>query len=52
MKSMKIDKITSFPFPTPPNKETILEAERRLILLGALEADKNVAGKFNESLYF
>lgn len=48
MKSMKIDKITSFPFPTPPNKQTILEAEKRLILLGALKADKNVAGKFSQ----
>lgn len=45
MKSMKIDKITSFPFPTPPDKQTILEAEKRLILLGALEADNNVIGK-------
>lgn len=52
MKSMKIDKITSFPFPTPPNKQTILEAERRLNLLGALEADKNIAGKFSELILF
>ncbi|XP_026808352.1 probable ATP-dependent RNA helicase kurz [Rhopalosiphum maidis] len=43
MKSMKIDKITNFPFPTPPDKQTILEAEKRLITLGALDADKNVA---------
>lgn len=45
MKSMKIDKITSFPFPTPPNTQTILEAEKRLILLGALEVDSNTEGK-------
>lgn len=45
MKSMKIDKITSFPFPTPPNSQTILEAEKRLVLLGALEVDSNSAGK-------
>lgn len=44
MKSMKIDKISSFPFPTPPDKQTILEAEKRLILLGALEVDNNVPG--------
>ncbi|XP_001945193.2 probable ATP-dependent RNA helicase kurz [Acyrthosiphon pisum] len=43
MKSMKIDKITSFPFPTPPDKQTILEAEKRLVTLGALEVDRNVA---------
>lgn len=49
MKSMKIDKISSFPFPTPPDKQTILEAEKRLILLGALEMDKNVPG--NDKYY-
>ncbi|XP_060848731.1 probable ATP-dependent RNA helicase kurz [Rhopalosiphum padi] len=43
MKSMKINKITSFPFPTPPDKQTILGAEKRLITLGALDADKNDA---------
>jgi ATP-dependent RNA helicase DHX37/DHR1 len=47
MKSMKIDKITNFPFPTPPDKQTILEAEKRLITLGALDVDKNDAGEFN-----
>lgn len=58
MKSMKIDKITSFPFPTPPNKQTILDAEKRLVLLGALEVDSNISGKsfklklnFIDSLY-
>lgn len=45
MKSMKIDKITSFPFPTSPDKQTVLEAEKRLVLLGALEVDRNNAGK-------
>ncbi|XP_050424982.1 probable ATP-dependent RNA helicase kurz [Adelges cooleyi] len=42
MKAMKIDKIISFPFPTPPDKQIIDEAEKRLILLGALEPDKNL----------
>jgi len=45
MKSMKIDKITSFPFPTSPDKQTILEAEKRLVLLGALEIYRNIPGK-------
>jgi len=45
MKSMKIDKITRFPFPTSPNRQTILEAEQRLILLGALEFDSYLNGK-------
>ncbi|XP_050522652.1 probable ATP-dependent RNA helicase kurz isoform X2 [Daktulosphaira vitifoliae] len=42
MKAMKIDKIVNFPFPTPPNRQTIIEAEKRLSLLGALEADTNI----------
>lgn len=41
MKNMKIDNIISFPFPTMPDKQTIIEAEKRLILLGALEVDNN-----------
>lgn len=45
MKSMKIDKIISFPFPTSPNTQTILEAEKKLVLLGALEVDSNITGK-------
>lgn len=47
MKNMKIDKIISFPFPTTPDKQTIMEAEKRLILLGALEVDNN--GKPNKN---
>jgi ATP-dependent RNA helicase DHX37/DHR1 len=46
MKNMKIDKIISFPFPTMPDKQTIIEAEKRLILLGALEVGNN--GKPNK----
>lgn len=45
MKSMKIDKIISFPFPAPPNKRTILEAEKRLVLLGALDVNSHLPGK-------
>ena len=52
MKSMKIDKITSFPFPTPPDKQTILETEKRLVTLGASEVDKNVVGKQTINLIF
>lgn len=51
MKSMKIDKIISFPFPTPPDKLTILEAEKRLVLLGALDVDSHVAGKYIKILF-
>lgn len=45
MKSMKIHTITRFPFPTSPNRQTILETEQRLILLGALEFDSYFNGK-------
>jgi len=51
MKSMKIDKIISFPFPTPPNKLTILEAEKRLVLLGALDVDSHVSGKLIKFMF-
>lgn len=37
MKSMDIDKVVHFPFPTPPDAKQLLGAENRLLLLGALE---------------
>ncbi|XP_071946608.1 probable ATP-dependent RNA helicase DHX37 [Antedon mediterranea] len=36
MKDMGIDKVVNFPFPTPPELESMMTAERHLILLGAL----------------
>lgn len=36
LKSMGIPKITNFPFPTPPSRESLLQAERLLENLGAL----------------
>lgn len=51
MKSMKIDKISSFPFPTSPDKQTILEAENRLVLLGALEVVCDINGKLKKKLF-
>lgn len=39
MKSMNIDNVANFPFPTPPNREALHRAEKLLLRLGALEAD-------------
>ncbi|KCV73087.1 adenosinetriphosphatase [Fonticula alba] len=38
MKSMNIDNIVNFPFPTPPARRAIEKAEELLVYLGALEA--------------
>lgn len=37
MKCMGIDKVTNFPFPSPPDREQLEVAEKRLQLLGALD---------------
>uniref|UniRef100_A0A915PYB9 RNA helicase n=1 Tax=Setaria digitata TaxID=48799 RepID=A0A915PYB9_9BILA len=44
LKSMNIVKIANFPFPTPPDQDSLEEAEKRLMRLGALEVTvkKNV----------
>lgn len=39
MKSMGIDQIVNFPFPTPPDRYSLARAEKLLITLGALEKD-------------
>lgn len=36
LKSMSIDKVAQFPFPTPPDRQSLLKAERLLRNLGAL----------------
>lgn len=38
LKFMSIDKVANFPFPTPPNKESLVEAERCLNTLEALDS--------------
>lgn len=48
MKSMNIDAVVNFPFPTPPDRTSLAKAEKVLALLGALEAPTSVqsaAGK-------
>lgn len=37
MKSMNIDAVINFPFPTPPDRPSLTKAERVLTTLGALE---------------
>ncbi|KAF0932563.1 hypothetical protein E2562_010443, partial [Oryza meyeriana var. granulata] len=38
LKFMAIDKVANFPFPTPPDKESLVEAERCLNVLEALDS--------------
>ncbi|CAF1682772.1 unnamed protein product, partial [Didymodactylos carnosus] len=37
LKTLNIDHIENFPFPTPPDKQSIYAAEKLLLNLGALE---------------
>ena len=37
MKASGVDKVVHFPFPSPPDIEHLMAAEKRLTLLGALE---------------
>ncbi|KAI5957492.1 ECM16 [Candida theae] len=40
MKSMGIDHIVNFPFPTPPDRAALKKAEELLVVLGALDKDQ------------
>jgi ATP-dependent RNA helicase DHX37/DHR1 len=42
LKSMGIDRVAHFPFPTPPNRESLLKAEKLLRNLGALSESGQV----------
>lgn len=44
MKSMNIDAVANFPFPTPPDRDALRRAEKTLVHLGALEASSSAAG--------
>jgi len=37
MKCMHIDSVANFPFPTPPDRQSLKQAEKTLTYLGALE---------------
>ncbi|GAA5990956.1 hypothetical protein JCM11641_007445 [Rhodosporidiobolus odoratus] len=48
MKSMNIDSVANFPFPTPPDRDALRRSERTLVHLGALEtseAASKIGGK-------
>ncbi|CAL5055776.1 unnamed protein product [Urochloa decumbens] len=45
LKFMGIHKVVNFPFPTPPNKESLVEAERCLKALEALYSHDDYDGK-------
>ena len=42
MKSMNIDNVINFPFPTPPDRQSLTASEKLLVRLGAVEKDKKV----------
>lgn len=51
MKSMNIDSVANFPFPTPPDRDSLRRAEKTLVNLGALEAvdtASRVGGKITD----
>lgn len=41
MKCMHIDTVANFPFPTPPDRQSLRQAEKILTYLGALQAPPN-----------
>ena len=41
MKSMHIDAVVNFPFPTPPERPALLKAEKTLVYLGALRTSSS-----------
>jgi ATP-dependent RNA helicase DHX37/DHR1 len=44
MKSMHIDAVVNFPFPTPPERPALLKAEKTLVYLGALRISSFPSG--------
>lgn len=51
LKSMGIPKITNFPFPTPPDRESLVQAEHLLEYLGAISDGKITESGKELSLY-
>lgn len=47
MKSININKVVNFPFPTPPSATALQAAETLLLDLGALENKKTIKGNIN-----
>lgn len=48
MKSMSIDNVVNFPFPTRPSIDSLKAAEKKLILLGALDDSKIKKARFED----
>lgn len=48
MKSMNIDNVVNFPFPTRPSIDSLKAAEKKLILLGALDDSKLKKARFED----
>lgn len=48
MKAMNIDKVVNFPFPTPPDIVQLKFAEKRLIILGALQSFPMKQGQISD----
>ncbi|KAF4617551.1 hypothetical protein D9613_006038 [Agrocybe pediades] len=49
MKSMHIDAVINFPFPTPPDRTSLLKAEKTLAYLGALKSPQPSLKMFDDS---
>ena len=49
MKSMNIDTVTNFPFPTPPDRNSLQKAEVLLTRLGALKSDSIITQPLGSS---
>lgn len=47
MKTININKVVNFPFPTPPSDTALQTAEKLLLDLGALEMKKTIKGNTN-----
>ncbi|CAO3702861.1 unnamed protein product [Rhizopus stolonifer] len=48
MKSMFIDNVVNFPFPTPPPKESLIKAEKLLTYLGAVDPNSKHISEFGQ----
>lgn len=42
LKSMDLQHVTNFPFPTPPDRQSLIKAEKLLTYLGAISADGKI----------
>lgn len=50
MKSMGIDQVSNFPFPTPPDRLALHKAEKLLTILGALEKEKKTITELGKTM--